>query len=185
MRIQNRPTGLLDLLGIQSQGDVPQEISPEIVLGMDLRDLLLIGNAVTDVQLLTGYSCAAAPTWDTITGPGLLVPQGRMRYLMNCSAYIYGMTAGANVDLPQIWIGLPTGGGVYQQCGVASHSDAAIGMVAATAIGLSAGAAISLARPQLIPADGYHGCNGRTLTGAGGGATYSVQIVSRWVDLRV
>lgn len=180
-RTQQRPTGLLDILGMNSAGDVPQEVMDSIVLTMEIKDLYLIGRAITNVALTTGYSSAAL-SWDTVTSPTHVVPEGFLRYLMNYSAYVYGLTTQV-VDVASLWIGLPVGGGVYNQCGIQQTSD-----VTPTLAGQSGqfglGSQLSLAKPVFIPAGGTFGCNGRTTYNVIA-TTYNVQHVSRWVDLRV
>lgn len=175
-RTQARPTGLLDILGMQSAGDVPQEVMDELVLTVDMSELYLIARAFTEYTNTTGYSSAAV-AWDTITSSLFQVPSGVMRKLLNYSAYVYGLTT-QGVDIGQLWIGLPVGGGVFQQCGVQQTSDA----LPASRLGV--GSAVSLAKPVFIPPDGIFGCNARVYAPVAA-TTYNVSHVARWVDLRI
>lgn len=180
MRTQNRPVGLLDILGIQSSGDVPQDVMSDIILSVEMRDLYLLSRAETNFQLTTGYA-STAKSWDTVTHSSFVVPSGFMRYLLNYSAYVYGLT-NQIVDIGQLWIGLPTGGGVYQQCGVKTNTDATPSASQPGNAGL--GASLALDRPVFIPPNGTFGCNGRVVQSAAA-TTYNVQHVARWVDLKI
>jgi len=171
--VQNRPVGLLDFLGIQSGGDVPQSLFSEILLNVDIKDLYLMGRTVNNTVQTTGHASSGID-WATISDPTHLVPQGYLRLLQHYSAYVYGITS-QGVDIGMLWIGLPAGGGVYNTCGVKTGQLPAID---------TTGSVLCLDRPVFVQADGYHGCSCRTWSPVAA-TTYSVQHVSRWVDLKI
>lgn len=182
MSIQTRPKGLLDFLGLNAGDVVPSDLATTLLPTLDLKDLYLLGaNPVTNVSATTGQNSVIAPAWLLDSPAAHIVPEGFYRFLMEYSAFVYGLTV-QSVDIPALWIGLPSGGGVFQTAYVCTNG---VDLVASGGLGTVANQSMNaMASPHWIPPGGSFGSANRVIIG-GPVTTFSVQHVSRWVDLRI